>query len=62
MSFEPSARRPARSRRIVFFLGLVAVCAIALAAFGIFDRARSKQEVKTWTDEQAIATVRLVQA
>ncbi len=61
MSSEPSARRPARSRRIVFFLGLVAVCAIALAAFGIVDRARSKQEVQTWTDEQAIATVRLVQ-
>ncbi len=61
MSSEPSARRPARPRRILSLFGLVAVCAIALAAFGIFDRARSKQEVKTWTDEQAIATVRLVQ-
>jgi len=62
MSFEPSARRPARARRILFLLGFVAVCAIALAAFGIHDRARSKQEVKAWTDEQAISTVRLVQA
>jgi membrane fusion protein, multidrug efflux system len=61
MSSEPSARRPARPRRILFFLGLVAVCAIALAVFGISDRARSKQEVKAWTDEQAIQTVRLVQ-
>jgi RND family efflux transporter MFP subunit len=62
MSSEPSARRPARPRRILFLLGFVAVCAIALAAFGIFDRARSKQEVGAWTDEQAIPTVRLVQA
>src|SRR5580692_3122939 len=62
MSSEPSARRPTRPRRILFFLGFVAVCAMALAAFGIFDRARSKQEVKAWTDEQAVPTVRLVQA
>jgi membrane fusion protein, multidrug efflux system len=61
MSSEPSARRAARPRRILFLLGFVAVCAIALASFGIVDRARSKQEVKAWTDEQAISTVRLVQ-
>jgi membrane fusion protein (multidrug efflux system) len=62
MSSEPSARRPARPRRILFLLGFVTVCAIALAAFGILDRAKSKQEVKAWTDEQAVPTVRLVQA
>jgi membrane fusion protein (multidrug efflux system) len=62
MSSEPTARRPARPRRILFLLGFVAVCAINLAAFGILDRARSKQEVKAWTDEQAISTVRLVRA
>jgi membrane fusion protein, multidrug efflux system len=62
MSSEPSARRPARPRRILSLLGFVAVCAIALAAFGILDRARSKQEVKAWTNDQAIPTVRLVQA
>jgi membrane fusion protein (multidrug efflux system) len=62
MSSEPSARRPPRPRRISFLLGFVAVCAIALAAFGILDRARSKQDVKAWTEEQAIPTVRLVQA
>ena len=61
MSSEPSAR-PAKPRRILFLLGFVAVCAIALAAFGILDRAKSKQEVKAWTDEQAVPTVRLVQA
>ena len=62
MSSETSARRPAKPRRILFLLGFVAVCAIALAAFGILDRAKSKQEVKAWTDEQAVPTVRLVQA
>jgi membrane fusion protein (multidrug efflux system) len=62
MSSETSARRPARPRRILFLLGFVAVCAIALAAFGILDRAKSKQEVKAWTEEQAVSTVRLVQA
>lgn len=61
MSSEPSARRLARPHRILFFLGFAAVCAIALAAFGILDRAKSKQEVKAWTDEQAIPTVHLVQ-
>ena len=60
MSSESSARRPARPRRILFLLGFVAVCATALATFGVVDRARSKQEVKAWTDEQAIQTVRLV--
>jgi RND family efflux transporter MFP subunit len=61
MSSEPSARRSARPRRILFFLGFVAICAITLASFGILDRAKSKQEVKAWTEEQAIPTVRLVQ-
>jgi membrane fusion protein, multidrug efflux system len=61
MSSEPSARRAATPRRILFLLGFVAVCAIALAAFGIVDRAKGKQEIKAWTDEQAISTVRLVQ-
>jgi membrane fusion protein, multidrug efflux system len=62
MSSEPFDRRPAGPRRILFLLGFVAVGAIALAAFGILDRASSKQEVKAWTDEQAIPNVRLVQA
>ena len=62
MTSETPAHRPARPRRILFLLGFVAVCAIALAAFGIHDRAKSKQEVKAWTEEQAVATVRLVQA
>jgi membrane fusion protein, multidrug efflux system len=62
MSSESSASSPARPRRILFLLGFVAVCAVALAAFGIHDRAKSKQEVKAWTDEQAVPSVRIVQA
>jgi membrane fusion protein, multidrug efflux system len=62
MSSELSARRPARPRRILLFLAFVAVGALSLAGFGVLDRARSKQEVKAWTDEQAVPTVRLVQA
>src|ERR1700722_5802218 len=62
MSSESPVRHPARPRRILFLLGSVAVCAIALATFGVVDRAKSKQEVKAWTDEQAVQTVRLVQA
>jgi membrane fusion protein, multidrug efflux system len=60
MSSELPAH-PARPHRILFFLSFVAVCAVALAAFGILDRAKSNQEVKTWTDQEAIPTVRLVQ-
>src|ERR1700761_2542729 len=53
---------PVKPRRTLFFLSSVALCAIALAAFGILDRARSKEEVEAWTNEQAVPTVRLVQA
>ena len=61
MSSEPSVRPP-KPRRVLLFLSVVAVGAASLAIFGIVDRAKSKQEVGTWTNEQAIPTVRLVQA
>jgi RND family efflux transporter MFP subunit len=52
-----SAAAPRRLRLI----GLVAgVAAIGLAVYGVADRARSKQEVEVWTNEQAIATVKLI--
>jgi RND family efflux transporter MFP subunit len=52
-----SAAAPRRLR----FIGLAAgVAAIALAVYGVADRARSKQEVEVWTNEQAIATVKLI--
>ena len=53
--------RSAKPRRILFLLSAVAIGAIVTAASGITDRARSKQEVADWTDQQAVPTVRLVQ-
>src|ERR1700678_108542 len=60
MSSETSIR-PSKPRRVLLLLGAVAIVAIAAAASGIVDRARSKQEVADWTNQQAVATVRLVQ-
>ncbi len=52
---------PTKPRRVVFLIGLVAMGAVAAAVFGVADRAKSKQEVADWSDQQAVATVRLVQ-
>ena len=55
------ARPTTKSRRVVLALVSASrVGAIALAASGLADRARSRQEVAEWTNEQAIPTVRLV--
>jgi RND family efflux transporter MFP subunit len=52
-----SAAAPRRLR----FIGLAAgIAAIALAVYGVADRARSKQEVEVCTNGQAIATVKLI--
>jgi membrane fusion protein, multidrug efflux system len=59
MSSQSSVRLP-RTPRVLLLLGAAAVGTIALAIFGVTDRARSRQEVATWTNEQAVATVRLV--
>ena len=50
-----------RPRRVLLLLCGVAVCAIALAAWGIVDRAKSKQDIASWTDAQAVQTVQVVQ-
>jgi membrane fusion protein (multidrug efflux system) len=60
MSSESPIRTP-RPRRILLLLGAVAAGTIGLAFFGVTDRARSRQEVAAWTNEQAVPTVRLVQ-
>src|SRR5271156_1923526 len=60
MSTEPS-NRPSKPRRMLLLLGTVAVVAICAGASGIVDRAKSKQEVADWTNQQAVATVRLIQ-
>jgi len=63
MSAETPNRpsKPPRLRRVLLVLSAVAAVAIASAVFGIVDRAKSTQEVADWTNEQAIATVRLIQ-
>jgi RND family efflux transporter MFP subunit len=60
MSSQPPTRSP-KPRRVVLLLCAVAVGAVALAVSGVTDRARSRQEVATWTNQQAVQTVRLVQ-
>jgi len=53
---------PAVAPRRLRLIGVIAaVAAIGLAVYGIADRAKSKQEVQIWTNEQAIPTVALVQ-
>jgi RND family efflux transporter MFP subunit len=42
-------------------LSAAAIGTICVAVFGVTDRARSTQEVATWTNEQAIPTVRVIQ-
>jgi hypothetical protein len=52
---SPESISTVASRRLRL-IGLVAdIAAIALAVYGVVDRARSKQEAD-WTNEQAIAT------
>ncbi|MGH6794416.1 MAG: efflux RND transporter periplasmic adaptor subunit [Methylocella sp.] len=52
---------PAVASRRLWLIGIIsAVAAIGLAAYGIADRAKSKQEVQIWTNEQAVPTVTLV--
>jgi RND family efflux transporter MFP subunit len=53
---------PAVAPRRLRLIGIIAAfAATGLAAYGIADRAKSKQEVQIWTNEQAIPTVALVQ-
>ena len=58
-----SSQSPAHSakpRRVLLFLCAIAIAAIGLAVSGVMDRAKSRQEVAVWTNEQAVPTVRLV--
>src|SRR5271156_2502694 len=60
MSAETSIP-PLKLRRVLLFLSVVAIGAIATAVSGIADREKSSLEVAAWTNEQAVANVRLVQ-
>jgi RND family efflux transporter MFP subunit len=55
---EPVQPKP---RRVLMFLSAVAIGALLVAFSGLTDRARSRQEVMNWTNEQAVPSVRLVQ-
>lgn len=57
---SPPIRSP-KPRRVLLLLCAVGLGAVALAASGVADRARSLQEVAAWTNHQAVLTVRLVQ-
>jgi RND family efflux transporter MFP subunit len=51
---------PPETGRVLLVVCILAIGAGALAFFGITDRAKSRQEVATWTDAQTIPTVRIV--
>jgi RND family efflux transporter MFP subunit len=55
-----SPATPPKKHRILIFLSVVAIGAVGLAASGIMDRAKSKQEVAAWTNAQVVPTVRVV--
>ncbi|MGI4764738.1 MAG: efflux RND transporter periplasmic adaptor subunit [Janthinobacterium lividum] len=59
MSSSPPPKPP-RGRRVLLVLTVAAVGAVALAASGMVNRARSMQEVADWTEAQAVPSVRVV--
>src|SRR5580658_7279938 len=59
MSSESPANPP-KARRVLLLIGVLALGAASLAASGITDRAKSRQEVTAWTDAQTVPTVRIV--
>ena len=61
---EPAVASPRlpSGRRVGLLLASVAIGAAALAWVGINDRAKGMQEVASWTEQQAVPTVRVVHA
>jgi len=51
---------PPKARRVLLLLCAGALGALGLAVSGVMDRAKSRQEVAAWTNEQAAPIVRLV--
>jgi membrane fusion protein, multidrug efflux system len=56
----PTPAKTPKTGRVLLVVGIVAIGAGGLAFFGITDRAKSRQEVATWTDAQTVPTVRIV--
>ncbi len=57
MTSEPV--KPVKPRRVLMLVLVLAAAAVIAAVDGISDRAKSRQELETWTNEQAILTVAL---
>jgi membrane fusion protein, multidrug efflux system len=58
-SSSTPAKAP-KTGRVLLLVSILAIGAAGLAFFGITNRAKSRQEVATWTDAQTIPTVRIV--
>ena len=58
-SSAPPPKAP-RTGRVLLVVSILAIGAAGLAFFGITNRAKSRQEVATWTDAQTVPTVRIV--
>jgi membrane fusion protein, multidrug efflux system len=56
----PTPARAPKTGRVLLVVAVLAIGAGGLAFFGITDRAKSRQEVATWTDAQMVPTVRIV--
>jgi membrane fusion protein, multidrug efflux system len=56
----PTPAKAPKTGRVLLVVGVLAIGAGGLAFFGITDRAKSRQEVATWTDAQTVPTVRIV--
>ncbi len=61
-TIKPESVKAARPRRTLMIALVLAVVAVIAAVDGISDRAKSRQELVTWTNEQAIQTVGLTTA
>jgi RND family efflux transporter MFP subunit len=61
-TIKPEAVKAARPRRTLMVALILAVVAVIAAVDGISDRAKSRQELVSWTNEQAVPTVGLTSA
>jgi membrane fusion protein, multidrug efflux system len=57
---SPTPAKAPKTGRVLLVVGILAIGAAGLAFFGITNRAKSRQEVATWTDAQTVQTVRIV--
>src|SRR3954453_15042488 len=54
----PTEQKPTVSRRKLGFVGVIGLCAAgAIVVTGIMARAKTDNELKSWTDDQAIPSV-----